>query len=51
MVAEALFFRPAPGAPLRYMYYLPGDFAVFDGRTIGCFERVGEGLIGRAGGI
>ena len=31
VLAEVLFFRPAPGEPLRYMYYLPGDFGVFDG--------------------
>lgn len=30
ILAEVLFFKPAPGAPQRYMYYLPGDFAVFD---------------------
>jgi len=30
ILPEVLFFKPAPGAPLRYMYYLPGDFAVFD---------------------
>jgi hypothetical protein len=30
IVAEVLFFKPAPRAPLRYMYYLPGDFGVFD---------------------
>ena len=30
MLAEVLFLKPAAGGPLRYMYYLPGDFAVFD---------------------